>query len=453
MERNYPQVISMTTSIEVELVDDVVYTYGNVTGVAMNQPWYCTNCGVENHPDAFACFECRVPRPPHTYPQGYASAPGMGYGPPPVPGTYQPQYPPLPQRRTNALAPVLITCGVLVLIVLVVGGMAALALPNYVKVKEKAKEAEVKANLHNIQLSVERFAVDHGGNYPQYLIGGEAKCANEVNASMDTGPESAAQVFQQVTDCPLLEKVSDPLLREGYITEYPRNPFTRNGAAIHLIQSDLSSTPGGCDPMRNGCDTGLAHGTRFGPYCTSMGSVLADMRFPQAFVEREGGQAPLEFASGADTEYQYWDMWYEDKPLPFMPGMFFYKSIGPIIVSAEEAAQGSPADEVGQADQANFAMFQLMQPDQYILGAYGGMRTKGKDILGAEEPFVGPDGQPEWMYLRSEVSTSPDNVQGCPYVIKAVGGKVDEIQYGNPNGIRDSIILVLTAGEDYSGNP
>ncbi len=111
----------------------------------------------------------------------------------------------------------------LLVVIVIIGILAAIALPNYIKVKEKAKEAEVKANCHNIQLSVERFAVDTEGAYPNYLIGGEAKYADSVN----TG--SSANSFMNITNCDPLEGVSDPLLRKGYIDAYPRNPFTRNG--------------------------------------------------------------------------------------------------------------------------------------------------------------------------------------------------------------------------------
>ena len=69
----------------------------------------------------------------------------------------------------------------LLVVIVIIGILAAIALPNYIKVKEKAKEAEVKANLHNVQLSVERFAVDTEGAYPQYLIGGEPKHAASVS--------------------------------------------------------------------------------------------------------------------------------------------------------------------------------------------------------------------------------------------------------------------------------
>src|SRR5512141_2722844 len=87
----------------------------------------------------------------------------------------------------------------LLVVIVIIGILAAIALPNYIKVKEKAKEAEVKANLHNIQLTVERFAVDTEGAYPNYLIGGEPKYAQQVN----TGASSNA--FLNVTKCDPVE--------------------------------------------------------------------------------------------------------------------------------------------------------------------------------------------------------------------------------------------------------
>src|SRR4030066_73673 len=46
----------------------------------------------------------------------------------------------------------------LLVVIVIIGILAAIALPNYIKVKEKAKEAEVRANLQNIQLRIARFA-------------------------------------------------------------------------------------------------------------------------------------------------------------------------------------------------------------------------------------------------------------------------------------------------------
>ncbi len=64
---------------------------------------------------------------------------------------------------------------------------ALIAMPNYIRVKNLAMEAEVKSNFHNIQLSVERYAVDHDGEYP-----------SDINE----------------------------LITLGYIGEFPRNPLS-----------------------------------------------------------------------------------------------------------------------------------------------------------------------------------------------------------------------------------
>ena len=253
----------------------------------------------------------------------------------------------------------------LLVVIVIIGILAAIALPNYIKVKEKAKEAEVKANLHNIQLSVERFAVDTEGSYPQYIIGGEPKYAAAVN----TG--SAANAFTNIQPCTTLEAVSDPLLRRSYIDAYPRNPFTRNGVSIHQVQINLPSAQSQEDALRNGPGgSGLDWGTRFGPHCVSMGSVLADPRFTEwTYVDVSNGTIQNR-PTFANVEYEFWDMWQGNKPLPYLPGQFFFKGSGPIIA-------------MGTNDAANAPIIPT-EIDGYMLGGYGGIRSKGKDVLGEE---------------------------------------------------------------------
>lgn len=376
----------------------------------------------------------------------------------------------------------------LLVVIVIIGILAAIALPNYIKVKDKAKEAEVKANLHNVQLSVERFAVDTEGVYPSYLIGGEAKYAQNVNTS------ASANAFTNIKECDPIEGVSDPLLRRGYIDSYPRNPFTRNGISIHQVQVTGPSPSSPDDPLRNGTDgdngnNGYELGTRFGPYCTTMGSVLADFRYQEwIFVDVDtGGYTP--YPTDCDIEYDFFDMWEGNRPLPYLPGQFFYKSIGPIIAVGDVNADkdGDPVIPT--------------EVDQYMLGGYGSIRTKGKDILGPELPIRylrradagsnwlasatwteggfdtggivptqggpgdpgGPGGggtggtsfQEVYPWTRSTDSlTDPDlgEYLGSPYSRANAGDSNDQLQYGDPNGIRDGIILVLTAGEDYIGD-
>ncbi|MBU1022928.1 hypothetical protein KKB99_01475, partial [bacterium] len=42
----------------------------------------------------------------------------------------------------------------------------------YNNARMKAREAEVKSNIHAIQIALERYAVDSGGIYPLILYGG-----------------------------------------------------------------------------------------------------------------------------------------------------------------------------------------------------------------------------------------------------------------------------------------
>lgn len=369
----------------------------------------------------------------------------------------------------------------LLVVIVIIGILAAIALPNYIKVKEKAKEAEVKANLHNVQLSVERFAVDTEGAYPNYLIGGEAKYATDVI----TG--ASANAFIGIEECEPIEGVSDPLLRRGYIDAYPRNPFVRAGVSIHQVQENLPSAVDSSDPLRNAYPDSVDLGTRFGSYCTNMGSVLADPRFEE-WPYRDPDSNNLQIRqTWAIIEYEFWDMWIGNKPLPYLPGQFFYKGAGPIVAIGQETAEEEPILPT--------------EIDQYMLGGYGGIRTKGKDILGDEMPityftrsattsnwfagaglelpnhggdyepmqgggpggpgggYTGPGFETDrleiWPWTRSvygEQGGSSELFQGSPYSPANVGDTNEQLTYGNPNGMREAIILVLTAGEDYIGD-
>lgn len=54
----------------------------------------------------------------------------------------------------------------LMFVVVIIGIIAAIAIPNYLRFAQKAKEAVVVENMHTIQLAVESFAVVQLGVYP-----------------------------------------------------------------------------------------------------------------------------------------------------------------------------------------------------------------------------------------------------------------------------------------------
>jgi type II secretion system protein G len=54
----------------------------------------------------------------------------------------------------------------LMVVVVIIGILAAIAIPNFVKIVDKAKVASVKANQHTAQVAVESMAIDLMGAYP-----------------------------------------------------------------------------------------------------------------------------------------------------------------------------------------------------------------------------------------------------------------------------------------------
>ena len=54
----------------------------------------------------------------------------------------------------------------LMVVVVIIGILAAIAIPNFIKIVDRAKCASVKANEHTVQVAVESMAIDLMGAYP-----------------------------------------------------------------------------------------------------------------------------------------------------------------------------------------------------------------------------------------------------------------------------------------------
>lgn len=355
---------------------------------------------------------------------------------------------------------------------MIIGLLAAIALPNYIRAKEKAREAESKAALHDIQTSLERWGVDHEGNYPEYLIGGS-------NTAMFISYGHDNALSQQFTETPL-EKCSDPMLRGGYLVSYPHNPFVSNAQPVQLLQKHYG------DPLRSTYPDGRQFGTRFGANCDVMGQVLCDARWLTWRYNPGDGSKPKDYDTWSNIQYEFYDVWNGNMRRPWLPGSFMYKSMGEVMASVDDSrdnvvevnGQSALVPEKNRGDVTTYPI----SLSEYILGVWGGVRTKGMDILG-EEPLVlftfrgtihryGNGAIPTFIYNpdsgRYELPPRPPDesyqllgiapwtrgvnrshvgpLWGSPY--GPSGGSDRQLSIGNPNGFPDAIIMTLTSGDD-----
>jgi hypothetical protein len=128
---------------------------------------------------------------------------------------------------------------------------------------------------------------------------------------------------------------------------------------------------------------------------------MADVRFTQFTVKDAQGVEHV-YPTFANVDYPCSDMWKTNKPTPYLPGEFFYCAFPEKVLDG-----GVMRDEISI----------------YMLGGYGSIRTKGKDVSGPDPTGV------------NKVSPYAPDKHGV-------------MAYGNPNGIKDGVILVLVPAED-----
>ena len=85
----------------------------------------------------------------------------------------------------------------LMIVVVIIGILAAIAIPNFMGMTNRAKVAQVKSTMHTTQVTVEDFATRNNGQYPNTAAattadGGLTFAALLPGAAMPTNPFTAA---------------------------------------------------------------------------------------------------------------------------------------------------------------------------------------------------------------------------------------------------------------------
>jgi type II secretion system protein G len=358
----------------------------------------------------------------------------------------------------------------LLVVITIIGILAAIALPNYIKAKDKAKEAEVKANVHTIQIALERYATDHSGAYPKYILGGDSRGWDER--------DGCRAIVEQTNED--LRPPRDPLVHFAYVTSYPDNAFIDPGDGITSVipWTGASYTLGDGD-------------IRFGWTGEIMGNTLDDPRY---LFSSFGQETRLAYTMISWLQSYNIGVLNSNSPnsfycmggLPtwtnagvsdpngraikaFWPGQFFYRSGGDFFVANPENVQGSVYEDIWG--------WPYMRINRYILGGYGSPRTDGEDVIrlttleglaastqgGAisgmisgqyyqdhtnpEESWSHPDFQDIQVgYSNPEVFGGGERGLMPQFPYYESGSKATI--FGAPDGYRDGVVIALTSGQD-----
>jgi type II secretion system protein G len=130
----------------------------------------------------------------------------------------------------------------LMVVVVIIGILAAIAIPNFMRMQQRAKESSTKNNMHTLQLTVEDFSTLNNGAYP----------ADNVVKTVETN-----------------ESLED-LKPGGLAGSWPNNPFTGQpviitwtpGQVAPFVASNPDMPPGEIEYI-NDATAGAADGQSY----------------------------------------------------------------------------------------------------------------------------------------------------------------------------------------------
>jgi len=378
----------------------------------------------------------------------------------------------------------------LIIVIVVLGILFAIALPNYIKAKDKARESEVKSNIHRILIALERYGNDFQ-HYPAMIWGGDRKgwsTAKGVGCrTMWEHEEYDPEKDNNATARPPF----DPLIYYGYLESYPRNPFMKKNEGLTTTikwTGPQNAKFGDGDP-------------RFGFNGEIMGNIIEDPRY--LWYQDKNKKLKLSriqncFLDEAEENhvamthpYLPFNPFYSMGGIPdwrgplfdypgdvtistiikdvqlmraWWPGEFLYRSHGSFKFPDDFDDSKKDKSGLGKKWDLKIWDFQYETIDSFVLCGFGSMRTDGQDFIrltdmdgaainnmtgyqngGNYEPH------PDYPFTQESLIrfSSPEVFGGgkpgkmpyFPYIDPETGDWL----YGAPDGFRDGIIIVITS--------